>query len=43
MKMKHYPNLKIDEFTSFLVKRRGHFFRLLEPFRGNILIIGRKR
>lgn len=43
MKMKHYPNLEIDEFTSFLVKRRGHFFRLLEPFMGNILIIARKR
>lgn len=43
IKMKHYPNLEVEEFTSFLVKKRGHFFRLLEPFMSNILIIARKR
>lgn len=43
MKMRHYPELKINEFTSFMVKKRGSFFRLLEPFIGNILIIATKR
>lgn len=43
MKMKQYPAIKINEFTSSLVKERGPVFRLLEPFIGNILIIATKQ
>lgn len=43
MKMKRYSNLEIKEFTSYMVKKRGTYFRILEPSLGNILIIAKKR
>jgi ubiquinone/menaquinone biosynthesis C-methylase UbiE len=43
MKMKQYSNLEIKEFTSYMVKRRGSSYKILEPFIGNILIIAIKR
>jgi ubiquinone/menaquinone biosynthesis C-methylase UbiE len=42
-KMKQYSNLEIREFTSSIVKMRGHHFRILELGIGNILIIAIKR
>ena len=43
MKIRNYPELKTNEFTSLMVKKRDSFFKLLEPFMGNILIIATKR
>ena len=43
-KLKQYlSDLKIDEFTSYLVRTRGKLFRILEFFMGGILIIATKR
>lgn len=43
--MRQYPNLEINEFTSFMVKRRreSRFYRILEHFTGNILIVAIKQ
>lgn len=35
--------VEIGEFTSYIAKERGKFFKVLEPLLGNILIIATKR
>ena len=42
-KLKQYTGLRIVEFSSYIGKMRGGFFKLLEPFIGNILIVAVKR
>ncbi len=42
-KMKQYSDLRVDEVTGWMAKRRGGYFRLLQPFIGNILIVATKQ
>ncbi len=42
-KIKQYPDLEIIEFSSYIGKMRGGFFKMLEHFTGNILIVAVKR